>query len=113
MDIKAEIQKVLLSATKGLTSRTFWGIVIISIMYVKGIIDTDKYQSLALIITGGTQLPKIADIVSSYMTNKSLPGVVNQLLNVKAGAPAEVIVALPAVTPAAAPTVQIDTTIKS
>lgn len=67
MDIKAELQKVILTIVKGLSSRTFWGIVIISVLYVKGIIDTDKYQQLALIITGGTQLPKIADVITSIM----------------------------------------------
>ena len=67
IDLKAELSKVVVIVLKGLTSRTFWGIAIISYLYVHGVINTEKYQYLAIVITGGTQLPKIAEILTAFM----------------------------------------------
>lgn len=73
MDMKLELQKALIDLVKGLTSRTFWGVVILTYLYLNNTISLEKYQWAVGLVCGSTQLPKITTIAQAIVDKGTPP----------------------------------------
>lgn len=80
VDIVAEIYKGVSRLVTGLMSRTFWGLTIVTYLYIKNIINLEQYQWTSTIIAGGLSVPKVLDIAGAITGKKAIMKVVGQVI---------------------------------